>query len=325
MGYKGAIRKRRGVRASPGNLSASGTLAKQIGSNKNGGEAKSRPAAINCGSCVRADFVQFALEHIPERLVIDRVVELHFRAFYAGSQFARRPVGGGLLQVGIAALHIGAKNLCDPLRCLEIVDRRLDVVRQELAAATEAFGFRDLPVDTGLEDAVERQVGVGVRGHGANFSAHGAVIADGHADHGATIDGRGANLVGGLEMRIEPPVGVDAGIEDKAKVQRVGENAVEETPAKFGELLLAFLVPEEIGLALGDGDVGVHAAAVHADNRLGQEACRVAHVCGNLTAQQFVELNLVGGGHNFGVTEVDFELAWSNLGGILLLLDRKST
>ena len=37
-------------------------------------------------------------------------------------------------------------------------------------------------------------------------------------------------------------------------------------------------------LLLGDGDVGVHAAAVHADHRLGQEARRVAHVVGDLAA-----------------------------------------
>jgi hypothetical protein len=127
-------------------------------------------------------------------------------------------------------------------------------------------------VDAGLEDAVEGQVGVGVGSNGADFGAHGAVVADGHADHGAAIDGRGADLVGRLEVRVETAVGVDAGVEDKAKVERMAEDAIEEVPAELGELLLALLVPEQVGLALGDGDVGVHAAAVDADDGLGQEA-----------------------------------------------------
>ena len=56
------------------------------------------------------------LEQIPERLVVDLVVELDFGALDDGSQFARAAVGGGLLQVGVAALHVGAQDLADPLR-----------------------------------------------------------------------------------------------------------------------------------------------------------------------------------------------------------------
>src|ERR1035438_8461924 len=107
-------------------------------------------------------------------------MELDFGTFYDGSKFARRPVGGGLLQLGIAALHIGAKNLRDPWRGFEIVDRRLDVVGQELAAAAQAVRGRDIPVYAGLENTVERQVGISVRGYGADFSSHGAMIADWH-------------------------------------------------------------------------------------------------------------------------------------------------
>jgi hypothetical protein len=122
------------------------------------------------------------------------------------------------------------------------------------------------------------------------------LVADGHADHGAAIDGRGADLVGRLEVRVETAIGVDAGVEDQAKVERAGQDAIEEVPAELGELLLTLLVPEQVGLALGDGDVGVHAAAVDADDGLGQEAGRVAHVVGDLAAEQLVELDLVGRG-----------------------------
>ena len=88
-----------------------------------------------------------------------------------------------------------------------------------------------------------------------------------------------------------------------------------------GQLLLALFVPEQIGLALGDGNVGVHAAAVDADDGLGQEAGGVAHVVGDLPAEQLVELNLVGRRHHFAVAVVDFELAGRDLGVVLLVLE----
>ncbi len=147
------------------------------------------------------------------------------------------------------------------------------------------------------------------------------MVADGHADHGAAIDCRSANLVRRLEVRIETAIGVHAGVEDQAEIERVGQDAIEEVPAELRELLLALFVPEEVGLALGDGDVGVHAAAVHAHDRLGQEAGRVAHVVGDLPAEQLVELNLVGCGHDFGVAEVDLKLAGRDLGVVLLVLE----
>ena len=176
-------------------------------------------------------------------------------------------------------------------------------------------------VDAGLEDAVERQVGVGVGSDGAHFSAHGPVVADGHADHGAAVGGRGANLVGRFKVRVETAIGVDAGVEDEAKVERMAQDAIEEVPSELGELLFALLVPEEVGLALGDGDVGVHAAAVDADDGLGQEAGGVAHVGGDLTAEQLVELDLVGRGHHFGVAVVDFKLAGRDFRVVLLVLE----
>ena len=67
------------------------------------------------------------------------MVELDFGAFDDGAQFARRAVGRGLLQVGVAALHIGAENLGDPLRFLEVVDGLLDVVGQVAAAGAQVL------------------------------------------------------------------------------------------------------------------------------------------------------------------------------------------
>src|ERR1019366_2288565 len=88
-----------------------------------------------------------------------------------------------------------------------------------------------------------------------------------------------------------------------------------------GKLLLALLIPHEIDLVLGDGDVGVHAAAVDADDGLGQEAGGVANVVGNLTREQLVELDLVCSSDNFAVAVVDFKLAGRNLWVILLVLE----
>jgi hypothetical protein len=65
----------------------------------------------------------------------------------------------------------------------------------------------------------------------------------------------------------------------------------------------------------------VHAAAVHAHHRLGQKAGRVAHVVGDLAAEQLVELDLIGRGNNFAVAVVDFELAGRDLGVILFVLE----
>ncbi len=100
------------------------------------------------------------------------MVELHLGALDDASQLARAAVGDSLLQVGIAALHVGAQNVCDPLRILEILNRLLDVVGQEASAAAQTLGRGDLSVNAGLEDAIERQVRIGVRGNGADLSPH---------------------------------------------------------------------------------------------------------------------------------------------------------
>ena len=189
------------------------------------------------------------------------------------------------------------------------------------AAIAKVVNLRDFAVDAGFEDGVHREVGVGVGGYGANLGAHRARVADGHADHGATVDGRCADLIGRFEVRIEAAIGIDAGVEDEAEIERVAEDAIKELPAEFGELLLALFVPEEIGLALRDRDIGVHAAAVDSGYGFGKEAGAVAVVVGDLTAEELVELNLVGRGHNFGVSEVDFELAGCDLGMVLFVLE----
>ena len=71
---------------------------------------------------------RWGLEKIPEGLVVDLVVELHLGAFDYRPQLAWRTIGGSLLQVGITALHVAAEDGGDPLRGLEVLDGRLNVV-----------------------------------------------------------------------------------------------------------------------------------------------------------------------------------------------------
>src|SRR5580658_505859 len=94
-----------------------------------------------------------ALEQVPQSLVVNRVVELHLRSLYYGSQFARRAVCRSLLQFDVTALHIGAQNLADPLRPLKVVNRRLNIVGQVTAAGAQILVFRNRSVNTGFEDA----------------------------------------------------------------------------------------------------------------------------------------------------------------------------
>ena len=148
--------------------------------------------------------------------------------------FTRRAVGRSLFQVRVALLDICAQNLPDPCRSLEVVDSLLYVVGQiNWPPPLKAF-LRNLAVNAGLEDCVERQVRIGVRRHGPNFGPHGAMVTDGHAHHGAAVCSRGANLVWRFKVRVEAAIRVDAGVEDKAEIERAVQNAVKERPAECG-------------------------------------------------------------------------------------------
>ncbi len=82
-----------------------------------------------------------------------------------------------------------------------------------------------------------------------------------------------------------------------------------------------FAIPEQVLAVLADRNVGVHAAAVHADDRLGQEGRGQAHVGRHLAADQLVKLDLVGGGDDFAIAVVDFKLRGRNFRMVLLVLE----
>ena len=108
----------------------------------------------------------------------------------------------------------------------------------------------------------------------AHFHAHALLVADGNADHRAAIDRRSLELVGRFKMRIEPAIGIHAGIQHQADIVAVVRmRSMNDQP-----ILLSFssplAIPEEVLAVLAHRNVGVHAAAVDADHGLGQEARR---------------------------------------------------
>src|SRR6201987_6565107 len=70
------------------------------------------------------------LEQVPEELVVDFVVVLHFRRFHEGAKRTRATVGGGAFQVREACFYVGAQELGRPGGLLEIIQSGVDVVRQ---------------------------------------------------------------------------------------------------------------------------------------------------------------------------------------------------
>ena len=88
-----------------------------------------------------------SLEHIPEELVVDFVVVLHFRRLHERAQQPRAAVGRGLLQVRVAALHVLAEQLGGPLRLVEVRQRVVDVVRQVALGLAQVLDLRGVAVD----------------------------------------------------------------------------------------------------------------------------------------------------------------------------------
>src|SRR5271170_5388519 len=261
-----------------------------------------------------------SLEQIPEELVVDLVVILDLRSLHEGAKIARTAVRRRFLEVGIAALDVGADDFGDPLRLVEVIECGVDVVGQIAFGLAEIFDLGSFAVDACLEDGIKSEIRIGIRRDRTNFDAHALLVADGDADHGAAIHRRSFDLVRRFEMRIQAAVGVDAGIQNQADVVAVGQNAIQERPAEFAEFFFALGIPEQVLAILGDGNVGVHTAAVHPNHRLRQEAGGQTHFVGDLAANQFVKLDLVGGGDNFAVSIVNFKLRRRNFRVILFVL-----
>src|SRR5271155_796468 len=107
--------------------------------------------------------MQSFLELVPEKLVINFVVELHFLRLHKSTEQARAAVRRRFLQVSISALHIFAEQLCRPRGVAEILNRRVDVVRQIALRLAEVLDLRCVAVEAGLEDRMQHHVGVRIR------------------------------------------------------------------------------------------------------------------------------------------------------------------
>src|SRR5579871_2064630 len=99
------------------------------------------------------------------------------------------------------------------------------------------------------------------------------------------------------------------------------QNAIRKLPSELRNLLLALRIPEDVLAVLRNRNIGVHAATIDADNRLRQEARRHTHLRSNLTADQLVQLNLIGSSNHFTIAVVDLELRRRNLRMVLLVFE----
>src|SRR5882762_4901712 len=70
------------------------------------------------------------LEHVPEELVVDLVVVLHFGSLNESSQQARTTIRRGLLEVGVAALDVFTEKLRGPVGFAKVLEGIVDVVGQ---------------------------------------------------------------------------------------------------------------------------------------------------------------------------------------------------
>src|SRR6266404_7483844 len=88
------------------------------------------------------------LEQVPEELVVNLMVVLHFRRFHECPKRARAAVRGSAFQVRETSLYIGAQQLGCPPRLFKVFERRIDVVRQIALRLAQVLDFRGFAVQT---------------------------------------------------------------------------------------------------------------------------------------------------------------------------------
>jgi len=85
------------------------------------------------------------LEEVPQELVVDLMVVLHFGGFDEGAERARAAIGGSAFQVGVAAFDVGAEELGGPVGFFKMVDGRVDVVRKIPLGLAKILDFEVSP------------------------------------------------------------------------------------------------------------------------------------------------------------------------------------
>src|SRR5260370_33015650 len=130
------------------------------------------------------------LEQIPQELVVDLVMELHFGSFHERSEGSRAAIGGGLFQVRVAIFYVFSEKRRRPVGFAEVRQRVINVVRQIALGLAQVFYLRRVAVDPSLKDREHHQVRLRVRSHGANLHSHALLVADGNANHVAAVHWR---------------------------------------------------------------------------------------------------------------------------------------
>src|SRR5438067_4201921 len=69
-----------------------------------------------------------SLKQVPEVLVINIVVVLHFLGFHKCAEQTRAAICGRFFEIGVTTLHICAQQRRSPIRSQEVVESRVDVV-----------------------------------------------------------------------------------------------------------------------------------------------------------------------------------------------------
>ncbi len=162
------------------------------------------------------------------------------------------------------------------------------------------------------------QVGVagGVRAAELQPLRLGARAVHGDADGGAAVAAAVGEIDRRLEARHQTLVAVGGGVAERRQGARVLEDAADVVQRHLGESGIAVAGKEGLAV-LPQRLVGVHAAAVVAEEGLGHEGRRLAVAPGDVLDDVLEPAELVGALHQGVEAEVDFGLAG---GGHLVVL-----
>ena len=136
-----------------------------------------------------------------------------------------------------------------------------------------------------------------------------AHLDDGHPHQRRAVVAGPADVDRRLVAADEPLVGVDPLVGHRGDLAGVVQQPGDEAARHLGEPVAVVLVDERVALALPQRDVGVHARALHAGQRLGHEGGEDALLARHLLDHHAGRHHGVGHGEGVGVAQVDLVLA----------------
>ena len=210
---------------------------------------------------------------------------------------------------GIDGLLQRARQVGDTLRFAGSFVHREDVLG-DLGGRSHALLDA---VQPSRETDRQRQIGVAGRVGAAQFDARSLTAGGGNANERGAVAGRPCEIAGRLIAGHEPLVGIDQRVGDGGHgahmVQQTGDEGVgflreSQRVARVGKHVFAILEQRHIG---------VHAAAVDAEHRLGHEGGVQAVLLRQRLDGQLEGHDVVGGGQRVGVLEIDLVLSSRDL------------